>query len=145
MKPVLTSAEMAAVDEEARGRLGLETLVAWAGFAVARTAVASMGGTYGRRVVVVAGKGHNGDDGRVAAAVLARRGAQVTVDEAADAPGVLGACDLVIDAAYGTRFHGEYSAPRPPEGAVVLAVDVPSGLVADTGRATPARCGPTSR
>lgn len=137
MKPVLTSAEMAAVDEEARGRLGLETLVAWAGFAVARTAVASMGGTYGRRVVVVAGKGHNGDDGRVAAAVLARRGAQVTVDEAADAPGVLGACDLVIDAAYGTRFHGEYSAPRPPEGAVVLAVDVPSGLVADTGRATP--------
>ena len=137
MKPVLTSAEMAAVDEEARGRVGLETLVARAGFAVARAAVASMGGTYGRRVVVVAGKGHNGDDGRVAAAVLSRRGARVRVDEVADAPEVLGECDLVIDAAYGTRFHGEYTAPRPPEGAVVLAVDVPSGLVADTGWATP--------
>ena len=137
MKPVLTSAEMAAVDEEARGRVGLEMLVARAGFAVCRTAVACMGGTYGRRVVVVAGKGHNGDDGRVAAALLARRGARVTIYDAAGAPGELPACDLVIDAAYGTRFSGEYTAPRPPDDATVLAVDVPSGLVADTGRATP--------
>ncbi len=145
MKPVLTSAEMAAVDEEARGRLGLETLVAWAGFAVARTAVASMGGTYGRRVVVVAGKGHNGDDGRVAAAVLARRGAQVTVDEAADAPGVLGACDLVIDAAYGTRFHGEYSAPRPPRAPSSSPSTSPRASSPTPGGRPPARCGPTSR
>jgi hydroxyethylthiazole kinase-like uncharacterized protein yjeF len=137
VKPVLTSAEMAAVDEEARGRVGLEMLVARAGFAVCRTAVACMGGTYGRRVVVVAGKGHNGDDGRVAAALLARRGARVTIYDAAGAPGELPACDLVIDAAYGTRFSGEYTAPRPPDDATVLAVDVPSGLVADTGRATP--------
>ncbi len=137
VKPVLTSAEMAAVDEEARGRVGLEMLVARAGFAVCRTAVACMGGTYGRRVVVVAGRGHNGDDGRVAAALLARRGAAVTVYDAAGAPGELPACDLVIDAAFGTRFHGEYTAPRPPDDATVLAVDVPSGLVADTGRATP--------
>ena len=137
MKPVLTSAEMAAVDEEAQGRVGLDVLVARAGFAVCRTAVACMGGTYGRRVVVVAGKGHNGDDGRVAAALLTRRGAVVTVYDVAAAPEELPGCDLVIDAAYGTRFHGEYTAPRPPDDATVLAVDVPSGLVADTGRATP--------
>ena len=115
MKPVLTSAEMAAVDEEAQRRVGLDTLVGRAGFAVCRTAVACMGGTYGRRVVVVAGKGHNGDDGRVAAALLCRRGARVTLyDAAADAPDELPACDLVVDAAYGTRFHGEYTAPRVP-------------------------------
>ncbi|MGD0742178.1 MAG: NAD(P)H-hydrate dehydratase [Acidimicrobiales bacterium] len=137
MKPVLTSGEMAAVDEEAQRRVGLETLVARAGFAVCRTAVACMGGTYGRRVAVVAGKGHNGDDGRVAAALLCRRGARVTLYDAADAPGKLPSCDLVVDAAYGTRFHGEYTAPRVPEEAMVLAVDVPSGLVADTGWATP--------
>ena len=34
-----------------------------------------LGGAYGRRVVVVAGKGNNGADGRVAAARLRRRGA----------------------------------------------------------------------
>ena len=33
-----------------------------------------MGGAYGRRVVVVAGKGNNGADGRVAADRLRRRG-----------------------------------------------------------------------
>ena len=37
-----------------------------------------LGGAYGRRVVVIAGKGNNGADGRVAAGLLARRGARVT-------------------------------------------------------------------
>jgi NAD(P)H-hydrate epimerase len=137
MKPVLTSAEMGAVDEAARRRVGLATLVGRAGFAVARTAVACMGGTYGRRVVVVAGQGHNGDDGRVAAALLARRGARLTIFAAAEAPDELPGCDLVVDAAYGTRFHGEYRAPRAADGVTVLAVDIPSGVVADTGTATP--------
>jgi NAD(P)H-hydrate epimerase len=137
MRPVLTSAEMGAVDEEARRRVGLATLVARAGFAVARAGVGCMGGTYGRRVVVVAGRGHNGDDGRVAASLLARRGARVTVFPAAEAPDELPPCDLVLDAAYGTRFHGDYRAPRSPDGAFVVAVDIPSGVVADTGVATP--------
>jgi NAD(P)H-hydrate epimerase len=137
MRPVLTTAEMEAVDEKGWAEVGLEALVARAGFAVARAAVACLGGTYGRRVVVVAGKGHNGDDGRVAAALLARRGARVTVIPAASAPAELPECDLVVDAAFGTRFHGDYRAPRPPAGAFVLAVDIPSGVVADTGSATP--------
>ena len=113
MKPVLTSAEMGAVDEAARRRVGLATLVGRAGFAVARTAVACMGGTYGRRVVVVAGQGHNGDDGRVAAALLARRGARLTIFAAAEAPdGSRGAISSSTRR-YGTRFHGEYHAPAP--------------------------------
>jgi NAD(P)H-hydrate epimerase len=88
-------------------------------------------------VVVVAGKGSNGADGRVAASVLGRRGARVLVLEAAELTGasVLPPCDLVVDAAYGTGFRGSYDAPRVPAGAAVLAVDIPSGVDADSGAA----------
>jgi hydroxyethylthiazole kinase-like uncharacterized protein yjeF len=51
-----------------------------------------------------------------------------------DAPPVLPACDLVIDAAYGTGFRGEYAAPDPGR-APVLAVDIPSGVAGLTGLA----------
>lgn len=113
----------------------VEVLVARAGAVVARAAVRILGGTYGRRVVVVAGKGNNGADGRWAAARLARRGARVLVLEAGGSPADLPACELVIDAAYGTGFHGEYAAPRPPAGVPVLAVDIPSGVDGLTGEA----------
>ena len=92
-----------------------------------------LGGGYGRRVTVVVGKGSNGADGRVAAALLARRGARVTVIDAADAPAALPRCDLVIDAAYGTGFRGSYDAPAVPPGVPVLSVDIASGVDADTG------------
>ncbi len=97
-----------------------------------------MGGTYGRRVVVVAGKGNNGADGRHAAGVLARRGVRVQVVDAAGGPGPLdlGDVDLVIDAAYGTGFRGEYQAPDPGD-VPVLAVDIPSGVDGLTGAAGP--------
>ena len=112
----------------------VEVLIGRAGHAVARAAVQMMGGTYGRRVVVVAGKGNNGADGRVAADVLHRRGARVAVLDAADAPAsVPSSADLVIDAAYGTGFKGEYRAPRTHS--PVLAVDIPSGVNGDTGAA----------
>ena len=132
MIPVVTPEEMKAVDEAAPEPT--EVLVHRAGAAVARTAVDMMGGVYGRRVVVVAGKGNNGADGRDAAARLERRGVRVQVIEAADAPGRLPDADLVVDAAYGTGFHGEYQAPDP-RGAPVLAVDIPSGVSGLTGEA----------
>ena len=72
---------------------------------------------------------------RVAAALLARRGARVTVIDAAGAPAALPRCDLVVDAAYGTGFHGAYDAPAVPPGVPVLSVDIPSGVDADTGAA----------
>ena len=61
---------------------------------------------------VIAGKGNNGNDGRVAAALLAERGVRVRLFDAADCPPELPPADLVIDAAYGTGFHGEWRAPR---------------------------------
>ncbi len=87
---------------------------------------------------MVAGKGSNGADGRVAASFLARRGARVRVLEAADVGGgdALPPCDLVIDGAYGTGFRGSYDAPPASRrSAVVLAIDIPSGVDADSGEA----------
>ncbi len=136
MRPVLTAAEMRAVDAVALEDVGFAALVERAGGAVARHALALLGGAYGRRVVVVAGRGHNGDDGRVAARRLRARGCAVVVVDAA-APGPLPPCDLVIDAAYGTGFRGDYDAPAIPAAAAVLAVDIPSGVRADTGAASP--------
>ena len=132
MIPVLSPEEMAEVDRNAPEPV--EVLVSRAGAATARVATRLLGGTYGRRVVVVAGKGNNGADGRDAAGRLARRGVRVAVVDAADAPDRLPSCDLVVDAAYGTGFRGDHRAPDPA-GAPVLAVDIPSGVDGLTGEA----------
>jgi ADP-dependent NAD(P)H-hydrate dehydratase / NAD(P)H-hydrate epimerase len=135
MLPVLTPQEMRAVDEAAPEPT--DVLIGRAAAAVARHAVELMGGRYGRRVVVVAGKGNNGHDGREAARRLRARGVRVTVIDATGAPERLPACDLVIDAAYGTGFRGDYEPPDPGD-APVLAVDIPSGVDGLTG-AVPGR------
>ncbi|MEY2477793.1 MAG: ADP-dependent NAD(P)H-hydrate dehydratase / NAD(P)H-hydrate epimerase [Actinomycetota bacterium] len=132
MIPVLTVEEMAAVDADAPE--SVEVLIGRAGSAVARSALRVLGGAYGRRAVVVAGKGNNGADGRVAAESLVRRGVRARVIDAASVPATLPEADLVVDAAYGTGFHGAYAAPEPG-GADVLAVDIPSGVNGDTGEA----------
>ncbi len=153
MRPVLTRAEMAEVDALAGREVGVEVLVRRAGTAAAHAALSMLGGAYGRRVVVVAGKGHNGDDGRIAAGLLERRGARVVVlppaagvDPGAASgtgPVALPACHLVVDAAFGTGFRGSYRAPAVPQRpdgrgpATVLAVDIPSGVDSDTGEAGP--------
>lgn len=138
MIPVVTPLEARAADEAAEEPL--ETLIERAGTAVAVAAVRLLGGTYGRRITVIAGPGNNGADGRVAGRMLERRGARVTVVDARSCPGELGPADLVIDAAFGTGFRGDWSAPVIGS-AAVLAVDIPSGVDALTGRTT-GRCLP---
>ena len=129
--PIVTPEEMGRIDAEAPEPV--DVLIARAGSAVARTAVEMMGGTYGRRVVVLEGKGNNGNDGRDAARRLRRRGVRVREIDIADAPSQLPAADLVIDAAFGTGFRGTFRAPRPVPGTAVLAVDIPSGVDGLTG------------
>ena len=85
---------------------------------------------------MLAGPGNNGADGRVAAERLRERGAAVRVYDARDMPRTVPACDLVIDAAFGTGFRGTWTPPDVGD-AQVLAVDVPTGLDADTGVAPP--------
>src|SRR5262245_28413394 len=121
-------------------------LVDRAGTAVAAHALRMRGGTYGRRVVVVAGKGNNGADGVVAAGRLRARG--IGVDELSLADGIappalersLARADLVIDAMFGTGFRGSLSGDGAmvaravaASGVPVLAVDIPSGVDGTTG------------
>lgn len=130
MIPVLTPQEMGAVDRAAPEPP--EVLVRRAAGAVARRALSLLGQGYGRRVVVVAGPGNNGWDGRVAAELLARQGVSTVVLDAMEVPDRLPAADLVLDAAFGTGFRGEFAFPDP-DGAPVLAVDIPSGVAGLTG------------
>lgn len=134
MNPVLTPEEMAGVDRQASEPT--EVLVGRAGAGVARKAVELLGGAFGREVVVVAGKGNNGADGRTAGTLLEALGARVMLLEAGDlAPReVLPPAELVIDAAYGTGLQRAYVAPEPAGGSPVLAVDIPSGLSGLTGQ-----------
>ncbi len=129
--PIVTPDEMAAIDAAATE--SVDTLIERAGGAVARHALSLLGGGYGRSVAVVAGRGNNGNDGRVAARRLRARGARVIEIDASSAPERLPAVDLVIDAAYGTGLKRPYDAPALAGAALVLAVDVPSGVDGATG------------
>ena len=88
MIPVVTPEEMGAIDAAAPEPV--EVLIGRAGAAVAQAAIELLGGTYGRRVVVLVGKGNNGNDGRDAAARLERRGGRGQVDAADLAPDEIG-------------------------------------------------------
>lgn len=80
MLKVLTPEEMHRADEAAiESGVASFALMRAAGRAVARAAIEAMGGTYGRRVAVLSGKGNNGGDGLVAAGMLARGGVAVSV------------------------------------------------------------------
>ena len=80
MKPILTPEQASRLDRESQARgVAAEDLMERAGRAVARGAVDLCDGTYGRRAVVVCGKGNNGGDGFVAARHLANAGMRVTV------------------------------------------------------------------
>ncbi len=155
MKPVLTAAQAAALDEASTETV--QVLMERAGLGVALAAV-DMGIGYGSQVVVLAGPGNNGGDGYVAARYLRERGVAVRVLALAE-PRSTGAkwaadlarsagvpirpweadpvpVDLVVDALFGAGFRGNL-----PEAAIswakfagrVLSVDVPSGLNATDG------------
>jgi ADP-dependent NAD(P)H-hydrate dehydratase / NAD(P)H-hydrate epimerase len=117
---------------------------------VARWALRLRGGAYGRRVVIVCGKGNNGADGRVAGERLTGWGARVdrfdlagAQPETFDRPALdraLGRADLAVDAMFGTGFKGPlagdaaYAAEAlTAAGCPVLAVDIPSGVDGLTG------------
>ena len=135
MIPIVTPDQMAAIDAAATEPV--EVLIDRAGRAVAREALRMLGGGYGRRVVVLEGKGNNGNDGRAATRHLRSRGVRVAEFDAASPPSTLPPTDLVIDAAYGTGFRGTFHAPRLADpDTPVLAVDIPSGVSGLTGTAS---------
>jgi ADP-dependent NAD(P)H-hydrate dehydratase / NAD(P)H-hydrate epimerase len=145
MLPVLTPAEMTAADRAAIAAGTSEaTLVERAGRALALLARQMLGGSYGRRVVVLAGPGNNGADGKIAAAVLRRWGVRVAVIDVplvvdrSVAERALSRATLVIDAMYGTGLRRPLADDAAwlvaqLEHRRVLAADIPSGVDGATG------------
>ena len=132
-EPLYSAAEMRAAEERYPNYPdSVPELMERAGAAVAREAMLAYPAA--RRFAVVCGGGSNGGDGRVAARVL--REAGHVADETSEIDGH----DVVVDALFGTGFHGE---PRAEAArliarmnaatAPVVAVDVPSGVDASTG------------
>src|SRR5262245_11166460 len=132
-EPLYTAEEMRAAEERYPGYPDtIPELMERAGAAVARETLAAF--PRARRFAVVCGGGSNGGDGRVAVRLIRAAGRDA---EETDEPG---GADVVVDALFGTGFHG---APRPEAatlierineaGVPVVAVDLPSGVNASTG------------
>ena len=178
LPPIVTAAQMRAIDDYAIGKLGIPslTLMENAGAGVAQGIIKHIfdGNPQGKKVAILCGPGNNGGDGFVVARHLADVGAAVTVyligpvsrlkgdartsadraerqgikpvviDET-DRPPDLSKNDLIVDAIFGTGFHGGISGiaarlidAANSSGVPIAAIDTPSGLDGDTGTmATP--------
>ena len=134
MRPVLSPAEAVELDRASQARgISADGLMEAAGRELADGTVRLLGGAYGRRALIVCGKGNNGGDGLVAARYLDAWGVRTTVllleddlrDLAAEnlsrlsstsvrvrpyAPASLerelARSDAGIDAIFGTGFYG---------------------------------------
>jgi NAD(P)H-hydrate epimerase len=128
-----TAAEMRTAEEAFPGfPLTAPDLMERAGSAVAYEAMRVY--PYARRFAVVCGGGSNGGDGRVTARVLREAGREAVETDAVEG------CDVVIDALFGTGFHGSPRADATAMierinacGLPIVSVDLPSGVDASTG------------
>lgn len=170
MLEVLTPQQMAECDRLAivAGTPG-SVLMERAGSAVAAHAIRMLDGAYGKKVTVLAGSGNNGGDGLVVARKLQRAGALVKVallTPAGELSGdplamyerliplrvavgspaaslLIDACgesDLIVDALFGTGFHGTLSGSVAEwvravgiSGRPVISIDIPSGVNGSSG------------
>ena len=159
MQPICDVATVRRAEEALMAQLPDGALMQRAASGLASTCAELLGQVYGAQVVVLVGSGNNGGDALWAGAMLARRGAQVRALLAADAPHAeafiafraaggrmtedvqcVRQADMVIDGLLGIGGKGALRG-RVAEGArlaadatgIVVAVDVPSGVDADTG------------
>lgn len=159
---ILTAAEMARAEALAiQSGVAAAALMEKAGDAVAEIAVAAFGKG---PVAVMCGPGNNGGDGFVAARRLAEAGLEVRVGLLGDrsalageaklmaglyqgaieplSPSILEGAQLIVDALFGTGLKRAIDGAAKAvvdaanaHPAPALAVDLPSGVDADTGRA----------
>lgn len=125
--PLYTADEMRAAEQ---GH-DVEAMMERAGRAVAEAVLRRYPAA--KRIAALCGGGANGGDGRIALRILAEAGR--TTSEELD-----GSADVVIDALFGTGFHGEPRAEASHQierlnnmSAPVVSVDLPSGVDASTG------------
>ncbi|MFI9356257.1 NAD(P)H-hydrate dehydratase [Streptomyces lydicus] len=160
MRTAYSVATVRAAEQELMARLPEGTLMQRAAAGLAAACAELLGRVYGSRVVLLVGSGDNGGDALYAGARLARRGAGVAAvllsperahrgglaalrraggRISADAPRDLAWADLVVDGIVGIGGRGGL---RPEaaelarvarESAPVVAVDLPSGVDADSG------------
>jgi NAD(P)H-hydrate epimerase len=127
LEPLYTAEEMRA----AEAGHDVDAMMERAGRAVAEAILDRYPSAH--TIACVCGGGANGGDGRIAARILREAGRDAREE-------LVDGADVVVDALFGTGFHGE---PRPEAaalvermngaGAPVVAVDVPSGVDASTG------------
>ncbi|QHC20504.1 NAD(P)H-hydrate dehydratase [Streptomyces sp. GS7] len=162
MRTAYSVAAVRAAERELMDRLPEGALMQRAAAGLAVSCAQLLGRVYGARVVLLVGSGDNGGDALYAGARLARRGAGVAAvllsPDRAHPGGLaalraaggrvshdplrdLGRADLVVDGIVGIGGRGGL---RPEaaelarvarESAIVVAVDLPSGVDADTGEA----------
>lgn len=151
-RAILTPRGFAALDSQAARLFGIETLIARAGWCVAREMIKRYPVA---RVLVLCGPGNNGRDGLAAAMTLARAGwvvrvayynkksqrspedfAQAGIIEVPFSAAEAERADWVVDAVFGAGLS------RPPDSTLILmlqaskrrvAIDVPSGIDGATG------------
>jgi len=145
VKPILTPVEMAEADRRTiEAGTPVEVLMDRAGHAVAWAVRQRLGGIYGKRAVVVCGKGNNGGDGLVVARVLEGWGVGVDVFELehgmaqSDFERAVGRADVLIDGMFGTGFRGSLEGDaalvaRHSGSIPTVAIDIPSGVDGSTG------------
>jgi hydroxyethylthiazole kinase-like uncharacterized protein yjeF len=136
LDPLYTADEMRAAEAQYPGYPhSAAELMDRAGRAVANEVVTRYPGA--TSIAVVCGRGSNGGDGKIACQILRGLGKEAF---AVEVGGRLPSCEVVVDAIFGTGFHGE---PRPDaaelieaineSGCSVVAIDVPSGVDSSTG------------
>jgi hydroxyethylthiazole kinase-like uncharacterized protein yjeF len=160
---LFTVAEVRAAEEPVLAATPEGALMQRAATGLATVCVRLLGSVYGRRVVLLVGTGNNGGDALFAGTSLARRGARVSavlldpdrvhaagldalrgaggrVLDRGDAAAVLSRADLVLDGMLGIGGRGglrpdaaELARLAGESPALTVAVDVPSGIDADTG------------
>lgn len=159
MQKILTNEQMRNADGYTIAECGVssQTLMERAGAAIADEAISALREQVGSRVLCVCGSGNNGGDGWCAARILMQKGCDVAVFSVPSAR-FSKDCDLqrrqytgrvfsafpkekfdvVIDALFGTGFHGEPSGEYAEairtmneSGSFLISADVPSGLSGD--------------
>lgn len=171
MKSVWSVEQIRAAEAKAIANTAPDALMLRAAYGLSVHCGRILGRVYGARVVLLVGAGNNGGDALYAGALLLSRGAGAHavllapdrvhrggVRAFADAGGTVGAAgaawdeltraDLVVDGIVGIGGRGPL---RPPAAALVahlrcplVAVDIPSGVDADTGHVAGAAASATS-
>ena len=160
MRSLYDVGQIKAAEEQLLALVPDGALMAQAAAGLARRCADLLGRVYGARVVLLVGSGNNGGDALYAGALLAARGSAVSAvvvgstphagglsalraaggRVVTDAESAVAAADLVIDGLVGIGATGALREPAAALArlldaghAVVVAVDLPSGVDASTG------------